>query len=159
MTTKAAAISNTCASVIGGCLLYFANDLPDEQIKLAATSLIPGLTLFIAFVFKVAASYGVLGLFKLLLKRKAKSQLDSLEKAINNPHISEEKRQEYRKAYEEALDVSMQVDNEDIRELVTMTDEARTNLKSDIASGYRDNKELSESLAAESKPTNTTPQP
>ncbi|PCK29499.1 hypothetical protein [Pseudoalteromonas piscicida] len=146
MTKKVSAISNTCASVIGGGLLVLAGELQAEQLKLAATTMIPAFTLLIAHIFKLAGSYGSLSIFKFWYKRKATSRLNSLEKAMNNPNISEAKRECYQDDYAQTLDIIMEIDNEDMKELKTMTDEARSKFRSDINSGYQDNKELTESF-------------
>ncbi|MFK3858308.1 hypothetical protein [Pseudoalteromonas rhizosphaerae] len=154
MTKKVAAISNTSASLIGGGLLFLAGELQSEQLKLAATTIIPALTLFIAYIFKLSGSYGSLSIFKLLFKRKAISRLNTLEKAINDSNISEEKRECYRNDYAQTYDYLMEIDNEDMKALKTMTDEARSNLTSDINSGYQNNTELTDNLVtAGEKPT------
>ena len=142
MTKKVAAISNTCASVIGGGLLFLTGELDSEQVKLAATTTIPALTLFLAYIFKVAGSFGSLSLFKFLFKRKVISRLNSLEKAINDLNISEEKRKCYQDDYAQTYDYLMEIDNDDMKTLKTMTDEARSKLTNDINSGYQNNSEL-----------------
>ncbi|WP_289075919.1 hypothetical protein [uncultured Pseudoalteromonas sp.] len=146
MTKKVAAISNTSASLIGGGLLYFVGELQSEQLKVAITTFIPALTLFLAYIFKLSGSYGSLSIFKFFLKRKATSRLNTLEKAINDPNISEGKRESYRSDYDQTYDYLMEVDNEDIKVLKTMTDEARSKLTSDINLGYQNNTELTENL-------------
>ena len=146
MAKKGSTISNTCASIVGGCLLYFANEISHEQVKFALTSLIPGITLLIAYIFKVISSYGVLGLFKFLLKRKTDSQLERLKDAIADPNITEVKREKYKKDYEEALDISMGIENQDIQVLETFTNDARTKFRDDVSSSYQDNNELNQSL-------------
>ncbi|TVU86086.1 hypothetical protein FQP85_03145 [Pseudoalteromonas neustonica] len=154
MTKKVAAISNTCASVIGGGLLFLAGELESEQLKLAATTTIPAFTLFLAYAFKLAGSFGSLSIFKFFFKRKAMSRIESLKKAINDPNISEEKRKCYQDNYAQTLDYLMEIDNEDMKALKTMTDEARSKFTSDINSGYKNNTEVTESLdKAGEKPT------
>lgn len=55
------------------------------------------------------------------------------------------KREKYKKDYEEALDMSMEIDNQDIQVLETFTNEARTKFRDDVSSSYQDNNELNQS--------------
>jgi hypothetical protein len=140
--SKVNGIANTCAGIIGGGVAYFAQDIDQEQIQQAALSLIPPLTLLLAYISKIAGNMAALSVFDKLLSSSAIDRLDEIRKALKDEHLSDEAKENLRKDYEDAYLIKLNSKKHDLNALSKASQSARTTLSKNLKKGYQDNPDL-----------------
>ncbi|TMP27199.1 hypothetical protein CWB99_15900 [Pseudoalteromonas rubra] len=151
MTKKVTSISNGLASILGMGMLYLAEQLESESIKIGIMAITPGLTLYVAYLSKLVGNISSLGAFKLLMSLSTNKQLKQLRKALDDPYISPEMKKKLQSKYDETYKLSVDIVEEDITSVGKWVDSARDNLNAEMKKDYRDNKDLTASLAAQEK--------
>jgi hypothetical protein len=140
--SKVNGIANTCAGIVGGGVVYFAQDINQEQIQQAVLSLIPPLTLLLAYLFKIAGNMAALSVFDKLLNSSAIDALDDISEALKDEHLSVEAKESLKIDYEETYLIKLSSKKHNLNTLNKASQRARTTLSKNLQKGYQDNPDL-----------------
>lgn len=101
-------IANVCAALLGGWILNFTSGLDNPILKEYAIYAVPGLTIFIAKLFRVISSLGTLSLTEIMSNWSCRNYAEALKKQMEDTHLSEKRRKELEAEYQAVREAELE---------------------------------------------------
>ncbi|MCS6177719.1 hypothetical protein [Shewanella baltica] len=144
MTTKSIGViasANLSAAAIGAFAYNNVALITDPMWQQVAVYSIPAFTIFAAFLIKFLGTWGQMSLSEMLFNWSSGPYLEELKANLDDPLISDNKKKDYLKEYEELKDSQLDAKRGKFKMFSTWNKKATQEVSSHIENGITDNKE------------------